>query len=171
MKTIGLVAIAITVLVVATPARAQVATAPGAVDYDTFMQQDVQGRLRVFNQVTPENRADLVQTQIKRWVEKNRARLTSEQLKVMDDNLAFVTADRYRQPMTEEQRAKAKELEARTATLFSQEDMMQALTIHGTYIPKKGSDLTDRDMRSHLSLQPTARLSSSQRSNERAHRG
>ena len=137
MKTIGLVALAVVALAVATPTWAQVAPAPGVVDYDTFMQQDTQGRIRLFNQVTPENRAELVQTQIKRWVEQNRARLTPEQLKVMDDNLAFAIADHYRQPMNEELRAKAKELESRTAALFSREDMVQALTIRGTYIPKK----------------------------------
>jgi hypothetical protein len=141
MKTIRLVAMAIAGIVIATPAWAQGAPAPAVVDYDTFMQQDVQGRLRVFNQLTPENRAELVQTQLKRWVEKNRARLTPEQLKVMDENLAFVVPDLYRQPMNEEQRAKARDLEARTAALFSREDMMQALTINGTYIPKKVSDL------------------------------
>lgn len=109
----------------------------GVVNYDTFMKQDFEGRIRVFNQVTPENRAELVQTQIKRWVDKNRARLTPEQLKVMDENLAFAVADRYRQPMNDEQRATAKELESRNAALFSREDLREALTIQGTYIPKK----------------------------------
>jgi hypothetical protein len=84
-------ALAVAVLATAMPARAQVQT-PASVDYDSFMQQDLQGRIRTFNQVTPENRAELVQTQIKRWVEQNRTRLTPEQLKVMDENLAYVTA-------------------------------------------------------------------------------
>jgi len=117
-------------------ARAQVTQLTPKVDYDTFMQQDVQGRIKTFNQVTPENRADLVRTQIRRWVEKNRSRLTPEQLKIMDENLAFVTADRYRQPANQEQMAKAKDLEARTAKVFSREEMMQALTISAAYIPK-----------------------------------
>ena len=137
MRMSRFVAMVIAVIVVATPAWAQVAPASAVVDYDTFMKQDVQDRIRAFNQVTPENRAELVQTQIKRWVEKNRARLTPEQLKVMDENLAFAVADRYRQPMNEEQRARAKELESRNAALFSREDLREALTIHGTYIPKK----------------------------------
>lgn len=55
----------------------------------------------------------------------------------MDENLAYVTADRYRQPMNQEQMAKAKEVEARTAAVFPHEDMVQALTIRATYIPKK----------------------------------
>ena len=118
--------------------RAQTAQVPPTIDYDTFMQQDDQGRIKTFNQVTPENRAELVQTQIKRWVEKNRGRLTAEQLKIMDENLAFVTADIYRLPKSQENMAKAKDLETRTAAAFSREDMMQALTIRGDYIPKKG---------------------------------
>lgn len=118
--------------------RAQVTQVPPTIDYDTFMQQDVQSRIKTFNQVTPENRAELVQTQIKRWVEKNRGRLTAEQLKIMDENLAFVTADRYRQPVSQEQRTQARDLEVRTAAVLSREDMTQALTISAAYIPKKG---------------------------------
>jgi hypothetical protein len=117
--------------------RARATQVPPTIDYDTFMQQDDQGRIKTFNQVTPENRAELVQTQIKRWVEKNRGRLTAEQLRIMDENLAFVTADIYRLPKNQENMAKAKDLETRTAAVFSREDMMQALTIRGDYIPKK----------------------------------
>jgi len=126
------------VLVTSFAVRAQGTQVTPKIDYDTFMQQEVQGRIKTFNQVTPENRAELVQTQIRRWVEKNQSRLTPEQLKIMDENLAFVTADRYRQPMNQEQMARAKDLEARTAAVFSREDMMQALTISAAYIPKKG---------------------------------
>ena len=110
---------------------------PAVVDYDTFMKLDTQGRIRTFNEVTPENRAALVQTQIKRWRDKNQSRLSPEQLKMIEENLAFVTADRYRQPMTEAERTRAKDLEMRTAALFSREEMMQMLTISGEYIVKK----------------------------------
>jgi len=137
MSKTSLVVTIMAVVAVANPAHAQVAPASAAVDYDTFMRQDVQGRIGVFNQVTPENRAELVRTQIIRWVEGNRARLTPEQLKVTDENLAFVTPDRYQQQMNQEQRAQAKEMEVRTAAVFSREEMMQALTIYATYIPKK----------------------------------
>ena len=56
---------------------------------------------------------------------------------MMDENLAYVTPDRYRQQMNQEQKAQAKEMEARTAAVFSREEMMQALTIYATPIPKK----------------------------------
>jgi hypothetical protein len=71
------------------------ASAPpqSAVDYDTFMKQDTQSRIKIFNEITPENRADLVRTQIQRWMEKNKTRLTTKQMNMMNENLAFVTAD------------------------------------------------------------------------------
>ena len=113
---------------------APLAKAPSAVGYDAFMQRDLDGRIRTFNQITPENRAELVKTQITRWVAKNRLRLTPEQLKVMDENLAFVTPDLYRQPKKPADVAQAIDLETRTAAVFSREEMMQALTINAAYI-------------------------------------
>jgi hypothetical protein len=65
------------------------------------------------------------------------ARLTREQIAIMEENLAFLTADLYRQQPSPELMAKVKALETRTAALFSREDMAQALTINGAYIPKK----------------------------------
>ena len=57
MKTIRFVAMAVLALAVATAAWAQAAPAAGVVDYDTFMKQDFEGRIRAFNQVTPRNGA------------------------------------------------------------------------------------------------------------------
>ena len=119
------------------PTAAQDAPAAASIDYDTFMQTDVDGRIRAFNTITPENRAELVRTQIERWLEKNRSRLNAEQMQVMEENRAFVTADTYRLPRNPQKMEQAKALEAKTAALFSGSDMREAITIRGTYIPKK----------------------------------
>jgi hypothetical protein len=137
MLKMRLAVIVVVALALAIPTRGLAMQTSASVDYDTFMQLDLDGRIRIFNEVTPENKAALVQTQIRRWIEQNRPRLTSEQLKMMEENLAFATTDLYRQPKSDEQRAKGEELEKRTSALFSFDDMMQALTIYGTYIPKK----------------------------------
>ena len=117
------------------------AQGPAPVDYDTFMKQDVQSRIAMFNGITPENRADLVHTQIQRWVEANRERLTPEQLGLTQEWLDHVTADNYRESVADDLKAermvRAKDLETRAAKVFSKEDMMQALTIHGSHIPRK----------------------------------
>jgi hypothetical protein len=136
MQRRDLFAALIAALSLAIPAHGQRTQAPAAVDYDTFMQQDVEGRIRTFNRITPENRAALVRTQIERWLAKNRDRLTAEQRAVMNENLAFVTTERYAQKMSPEEAARARALETRTAALFSREDMMQALTIRASHIPR-----------------------------------
>ena len=131
------VATAIVILGALTALAAQETSKAQTIDYDTFMQMDVQGRIRTFNQITPENRAELVRTQIERWLERNRPRLNAEQIKVMEENIAFVAADVYRLPRDPQKMEQAKALEAKTAALFSGSDMKEAITIYGAYIPKK----------------------------------
>jgi RecB family exonuclease len=114
------------------PARLT-AQVPPSVDYDTFWKQDLQGRLGLFNAITPENKAAIVRTHAQRWLDANRARLTTEQITLMEENVSFTTADLYRQSRNK----KSKELETRTAAIFTRDDMGHALTIYGLYIPKK----------------------------------
>ena len=110
---------------------------PATVDYDTFWKHDLQGRLRTFQQISPENRAALVREHIERWLEANKARLTPQQIEVMKSNAAFATPDKYGSPMTEERRKELAAMEARTLAVFSKEEVMQAMTIYGQHIPKK----------------------------------
>ena len=123
--------------IVCLSAIAASAQTPPTVDYDTFWKHDLQGRIRTFQQVSPENRAALVKEHIERWVEANKASLTTAQLEIMKANAAFVTADKYASPMTEERNKAIKDLEAKTLAVFSREQVRQAMTIYGEYIPKK----------------------------------
>ena len=105
--------------------------------YDAFMQQTVQERIHVFNLLSPEERAELVRTHSTRWLTANSARLSAEQIAVMRENIAFVKADAYRPETRDAFVAQAKDLERRTAALFSREDMQQALTIYADYVPAR----------------------------------
>ena len=42
-----------------------------SVDYDTFMIKPLQEKIRVFNEISPENRALLVKTHAQRWLQAN----------------------------------------------------------------------------------------------------
>ncbi len=105
-------------------------------DYDTYCAMNLETKKKVFVDVTPENRAELVRTQIQRWLDKNRSRLTADQIKVMEDNIAFVKADLYKFPRKESDLDQAKRLEQRTLAVMTREDMGEALTIYGACIPK-----------------------------------
>jgi hypothetical protein len=136
MTSIGIGACVLALCLLAVNSRGQ-SQVSAPVTYDVFMRLDLQGRNRAFNQLTPETRAKLVQTHIKRWIDQNRARLTPEQLQMMFENLGFATPDHYRQKASADDLARAKDLAARTMAVFSPEDLIQALTFEGGYIPLK----------------------------------
>ena len=106
------------------------------IEYDVFCTMDVKNKQKVFGEISPENRAELVRTQIRRWLDKNRSRLSAEQIKIMEENIAIVKADLYKFPRNEVELAKAKSLEQRTLAVMTREDMAEALTIFGSCIAK-----------------------------------
>jgi hypothetical protein len=106
------------------------------IEYDEFCKLDVKSKNGFFAVASPENRAELIRTQLQRWLAKNRARLTTAQVMVIEENIAFIKADLYILPRREEDMAKAKALEQRTLALMSREDMTEAFTIFGSCIPK-----------------------------------
>ena len=76
-------------------------------DYDTFMQQDVKGRLAAFQHLSAEQKADLVRTHVTRWVDVHRSRLTDAQLQITQEWIDYATAENYREPLSKRPAAAA----------------------------------------------------------------
>lgn len=108
------------------------------VDYDTLMQQqDKVAIRRQFAQLSLENKALIVRTQIERWITANRARLLPAQLQVMQEMAAVVSSDLYSPDRTEATLARVQELEKRAISLLGKEDVGRAATLEmAVYIPK-----------------------------------
>ena len=108
------------------------------VDYDTLMQQQDKAAIRrQFAQLSPENKALIVRTQIERWISANRARLSPAQLQVMQEMAAVVSPDLYSPNRTEATLARVQELEKRAISLLGKEDVGRAATLEmAVYIPK-----------------------------------
>ena len=108
------------------------------VDYDTLMQQQDRAAIRrQFAQLSPENKALIVRTQIERWISANRARLSPAQLQVMQEMAAVVSPDLYSPNRTEATLARVQELEKRAISLLGKEDVGRAATLEmAVYIPK-----------------------------------
>ena len=105
------------------------------VPYDEFFAlADRDDRIRVFNEITAENRATLVRTHLERWLSRNRGRLSAEQVAMMEENIRFVGPELYSLPKKPEVQAKALDLAERTRKLFGPMDVAQALTIQGDRI-------------------------------------
>lgn len=132
-RVLVLAVIGVAALAFSSSVSAQAST----VDYDTLMQQDKAAIRRQFAQLSPENKAVIVRTQIERWIAANRARLSPAQLQVMQEMAAVVSPALYSPDRTEATLARVQELEKRAISLLGKEDVGRAATLEmAVYIPK-----------------------------------
>jgi hypothetical protein len=110
------------------------------VDYDAFRVKPWEERITQFNAISNEEKAQLMRTHLSRWVDSHRHELSAEQLAIADEWLAFVRPELYALPKAASSMAALKELETRTASLFSREQMRDALTMHWDQFPGSGRD-------------------------------
>jgi len=101
------------------------------ITYDAFALLDVEGRLQAFLQTTPENRAELMRTQLQLWYTAVWLTLSPEQVAQLQENIAFISPELYREPPDPTLQAQANDLAVRTRALFSQEDAAKCLWIIG----------------------------------------
>lgn len=115
-----------------------------AIGYDQFMPQPLQERLRIFNELSPENRALLIKTHVERWLAANRPCLTHEQVAVLEEIIHSIAPEWYNMEERDEEKVlqEGEELRKKAATLFSYEDIVQIMTNRADYVPavedKKG---------------------------------
>ena len=114
---------------------------PGSGSTDTEAHRlrdlpDVEAKRSAFLEATPATRADLVRTQIERWRDANRARLTDVQLKALADLIAAISPEVYSDgPAAEEQRVKARRVSELQFQHFTREEV-QAMQPNSPCIAK-----------------------------------
>ena len=106
------------------------------IGYDQFMPQPLQDRRRIFNEISAENRALLIKTHVERWLAANRPRLTSEQIAVLEEIIAYITPERYQAERDMEKiHQEAEALRQKAETVFSREDVRQIMSDRPEYVP------------------------------------
>ena len=90
---------------------------PAELAYDTFCQKEEREKRRLFKAATPDQQSILTRTQIERWREANRARLTEEQLTVVQELWTMASAEMFAR--TKEGKDKIALFEARARSVFS----------------------------------------------------
>lgn len=111
--------------------------APQKLDYDAFCKlPDVQAKRTAFSATSAENRAELVRTQLERWRDANRAKLSTRQVAFLNELIAAIGPDTYSDgPKAEEQRVKTRALAEGQRDLFTQTEI-QAMQPDGPCIAK-----------------------------------
>ena len=130
--SISMKALAVTLLLAfAATASAQDIT----VTYDEFGPMADQDKIRVFNEVSPENRALLVRTQAERWLAANRDRLSEEQVEAVEGAIAFIRPELYDEANREAEQAEMQVVMQSVTAVLSDAEVMHAFTRRGAYIP------------------------------------
>jgi len=105
------------------------------VDYDTYAAMSPLRKNKTLQQLTPENKAELVNAHLQRFLDENRARLNDEQIRFIEESIAFVRPDLYERIPTEDDFRRDREKEATLLRLFSRED---ALKLHSGAFKNSG---------------------------------
>lgn len=113
------------------------------VKYDELFPKSHKERLRIINNISAENIAQLVKTHAKRWLAVNRSRLNDEQISLAEEMIQSITHKWYiRDQNSEEIPPEAESLIKKIETVFSREDLLQFATLRADYIPagENGND-------------------------------
>lgn len=146
MVTPGAPRIALAVVLLGSTAVASAAgTRPAAspVSYDVLMRAAPSERHETFSRLSPENKADIMRTHMRRWLDSHSTALSQAQKDAIADNLAALGPGFYREPTTREWRDKAIELFRAAQEVFSRDQMVEIFTLDGAYIPPRGAKPND----------------------------
>jgi hypothetical protein len=108
------------------------------IGYDQFMPQPLQERLRIFNQISAENRALLIKTHVERWLKLNRPRLIHEQVAVVEEIIRSISPEWYKieERPVEQVTQEAETLRRKAEAVFSSEDVIQIMSNRANYVPE-----------------------------------
>ena len=98
----------------------------GSITYDAFMKLDSRQRLDQFGTMTPENKAAIMQTHARRWLDMNRGRLSLGQIALVQEAIAFLTPALYRNPQEPEQVTREDALKSRLKCRLRRSDVIEA---------------------------------------------
>jgi hypothetical protein len=92
------------------------------VDYDTFTSLSPLRKNRTLQQLTPENKSELVKTHLQHFLDENHSRLNDEQVRFVEKSIAFVAPELFERIPSKDDFTRDREIEATLLRLFSRED-------------------------------------------------
>lgn len=96
------------------------------ISYEEFMKLGHASRRQRFAQVDAGTKAAIMRSHIAAWLAKNRGRLSTGQVAVVQDAIEFVTPELYESPTTRDLMARSEALQARLACRLRRSDILTA---------------------------------------------
>lgn len=102
---------------------------PVTVTYDDFLKLDAAQRVDLWGTMSPEDKSAIVRTHAERWLDRNRSRLTAGQTALVEEAIAFLTPELYRNPNDPEQVRREEALRAKLKCRLRRSDVMSAFKV------------------------------------------
>jgi hypothetical protein len=99
------------------------------IDYASFRAKSRTERISLFNVISAEERAELVRAHMSQWLSLHCHELTDEQIEIVEENIAVISADLYAFPRNEDLVSRFVDLAKRTATVLSPDQARDVLTM------------------------------------------
>ena len=111
-------------------------SAQDVVTYDDYAQMVREEQIRVFNEITPENRAEIMKVQVERFLEANRERLNTDQISALETLSEKIQPSMYNTALNAEARdQQAGQFVSDLRAVFSINDIAQCCGPGAPYIP------------------------------------
>jgi len=111
-------------------------TSKAAVSYESFMQLDARVREDRFGAMSPEDKSLIMRTHAERWLDKNRARLSTSQVALVRDAIEFLSPELYRNPADPGFDEKGRELEKAFRCALPRSDVMELFGATRSPVPR-----------------------------------
>jgi hypothetical protein len=105
-----------------------------AVDYEAFCKQDRASKELVLARLSNQDRAELARTQLERWVDANKPRLTPAQVAAVQDRIKAIERVDYSGAVVEQDMAPAKAFE-NSSVGFTQAELIE-MSLAGPCMPR-----------------------------------
>jgi hypothetical protein len=99
------------------------------IPYDDFRALTWDQRLRIFNALTPDGKAELVRSQVAGWLERHRDELTDAQITFLGEAVHAIVPELYAAVRDPAVMARFKEFERRAHDVLTPQQHFEALTM------------------------------------------
>ena len=102
---------------------------PATISYNDFVKLDAAQRVDLWGRMSPENKSAIVRTHAERWLDRNRGRLTAGQTALVEEAIAFLSPELYKNPTDPEQLKRQDALEAKLKCGLRRSDLINAFGV------------------------------------------
>lgn len=99
------------------------------IDYDDFRRTTWDERVALFSALSPDEKAELVRSQIAGWLHRHRMELTEPQVRILEEAIELTSPAMYGRGKPDPLAARMKDLENRARGVLTHAQVIDALTM------------------------------------------